>query len=49
LGYKPNDNAELYRDALRAKGVDVDAPDRNEWEWPDHGGSFARTPERPSR
>jgi uronate dehydrogenase len=49
LGYKPNDNAEDYRDALREKGVDVDAPDRDEWELPEHGGSFARTPERAVR
>ena len=28
---------------------DVDAPDRDEWEWPEHGGSHARVPERPAR
>lgn len=39
LGYRPKDNAEDHREALRAKGVDVDAPDRGEWEWPEHGGS----------
>jgi uronate dehydrogenase len=49
LGYKPTDNAEVFRDALRAKGVDVDAADRGEWEWPEHGGSFVRLPERPVR
>ncbi|HEX2891882.1 NAD(P)-dependent oxidoreductase [Vineibacter terrae] len=49
LGYKPNDNAEDHRDALRAQGVDVDAPDRDVWEWPEHGGSFPRTPEKPPR
>jgi uronate dehydrogenase len=49
LGYKPRDNAEDYRETLREKGVDVDAPDRNEWEWPEHGGSHARVPERPAR
>jgi uronate dehydrogenase len=49
LGYQPKDNAEDHRDALRAKGVDVDAPDRDAWEWPEHGGSFPRTPERPVR
>jgi len=49
LGYRPRDNAEHYRDMLRAKGVDVDAADRNEWEWPEHDGSFARDPERPPR
>jgi uronate dehydrogenase len=49
LGYRPTDNAEEYRDALRAKGVDVDAPDRDEWEWLEHGGSFARNPEHPVR
>jgi uronate dehydrogenase len=49
LGYKPQDDAETFREALRAKGVDVDAADRGEWEWPEHGGSFARSPERPVR
>ena len=49
LGYQPKDNAEDHRDALRAKGVDVDAPDRDAWEWPEHGGSFPRAPERPAR
>jgi uronate dehydrogenase len=46
LGYKPRDNAEDHREALGAKGVDVDAADRGEWEWQEHGGSFARAPER---
>ena len=46
LGYKPKDNAEDHREALRAKGIDVDAPDRGEWEWPEHGGSFPRTPDQ---
>ncbi len=49
LGYQPKDNAEDHREALRAKGVDVDAPDRGEWEWPEHGGSFPRLPDRPVR
>lgn len=49
LGYRPNDDAEDFRDMLRAKGIDVDAPDRDEWEWPEHGGAFPRTPERPVR
>lgn len=49
LGYQPRDDAETYREALRARGVDVDGPDRGEWEWPEHGGSFARAPERPPR
>ncbi len=49
LGYQPRDNAEDYRETLRGKGVDVDAPDRDEWEWPEHGGSHARVPERPAR
>lgn len=49
LGYAPKDNAEDYRDELRAAGIDVDAPDRDEWEWPEHGGSHARVPERPAR
>ena len=49
LGYQPRDNAEDYRETLRVNGVDVDAPDRDEWEWPEHGGSHARTAERPPR
>ena len=49
LGYQPRDNAEDYREMLRGQGVDVDAPDRDEWEWPEHGGSHARVPERPAR
>lgn len=49
LGYQPRDNAESYKEMLRGKGVDVDAPDRNEWEWPEHGGSFARAAEHPPR
>lgn len=49
LGYEPKDNAEDHREALCAKGVDVDSPDRGEWEWPEHGGSFPRTPDRPVR
>jgi uronate dehydrogenase len=49
LGYRPCDNAEEYRAMLRAQGIDVDAPDRDEWEWREHGGSFARAPEHPAR
>jgi uronate dehydrogenase len=49
LGYRPRDNAEAYREILRAQGIDVDAPDRGEWEWTEHGGSHARAPERPAR
>ncbi len=49
LGYQPQDNAEDHRAMLRAQGVDVDAADRGEWEWPEHGGSFVRMPERPVR
>ncbi len=49
LGYQPRDNAEDYRESLREKGIDVDGPDREEWEWPEHGGSHARAPERPAR
>ena len=30
---------------LRGMGVDVDGP----WEWPEHGGSHARAPERVAR
>jgi hypothetical protein len=43
------DNAEDYREIFRGKGVDVAAPDREEWEWPEHGGSFARAAEHPVR
>ena len=42
LGYRPQDNAEDHIEMLRAQGVDVDGP----WEWPEHGGSHARAPER---
>lgn len=49
LGYQPRDNAENYPEMLRSKGVNVDAPDRDEWEWLEHGGSFAHVAEHPSR
>jgi uronate dehydrogenase len=49
LGYQPRDNAADHREMLRGKGVDVDGPDRDAWEWPQHGGSHARAPERPAR
>ncbi len=49
LGYKPRDNAEDYREMLRGQGVDVEAPDLDEWEWPEHGGAHARVAERPAR
>jgi uronate dehydrogenase len=42
LGYRPRDNAEDHVEMLRGKGVDVDGA----WEWPEHGGSHARAPER---
>ena len=45
LGYHPVDDAERHIEMLRGMGVDVDGP----WEWPKHGGSFARDPERPAR
>jgi uronate dehydrogenase len=45
LGYRPRDNAEDHVEMLRAQGVDVDGP----WEWPEHGGSHARAPERRAR
>lgn len=45
LGYEPKDNAEDHKEMLRSKGVDVDGP----WEWPEHGGSHARVPERRPR
>jgi uronate dehydrogenase len=41
LGYRPADNAEEHVDALRAMGVDVEG----DWEWPEHGGQFPRSPE----
>ena len=49
LGYQPRDNAEDYREMLRGQGIDVDSPDRDAWEWPEHGGSHAQAPERPAR
>jgi uronate dehydrogenase len=45
LGYRPHDNAEDHCEMLGGLGVDVDGP----WEWPEHGGSHARKPERPPR
>jgi uronate dehydrogenase len=42
LGYRPQDDAENHVEMLRVQGVDVDGP----WEWPEHGGSHARAPER---
>lgn len=45
LGYTPVDNAEDHRETLRAAGFDVDGP----WEYPEHGGAFARHPELPAR
>ncbi len=45
LGYAPLDNAEDHVAMLRDMGVDVDGP----WEWPEHGGAFARGEERPAR
>jgi uronate dehydrogenase len=45
LGYHPVDDAERHIEMLRGMGVDVDGP----WEWPEHGGSFPRDPERPAR
>jgi hypothetical protein len=49
LGYQPRDNAEDYREMLRDKGFNVDAPDRDEWKWPDYGRSHAHVAERPAR
>jgi uronate dehydrogenase len=49
LGYRPRDNAEDHRELLRGQGIDVGGPDRDEWEWREHGGSHARAPERPAR
>ena len=43
LGYEPKDDAEEHLAMLRAMGVDVDGP----WEWPEHGGAFARWPGPP--
>ena len=44
LGYRPQDDAERYVEALRAQGVDVDGP----WEWREHGGAFVHQPEKPT-
>ena len=46
LGYQPRDNAEDYREMLRGKGVDVDEPHREEWEWPETAARcpYCRTP-----
>ena len=38
-----------HREKLREKGVDVDGPDSDKWEWQEHGGSHANVPERPAR
>jgi uronate dehydrogenase len=43
LGYRPLDNAEDHIEMLRSQGVDVDGA----WEWAEHGGAFARQPEKP--
>ncbi|MBI1774503.1 MAG: NAD(P)-dependent oxidoreductase [Proteobacteria bacterium] len=40
LGYRPLDDAERHRDALKAKGIDIDGP----WEWPEHGGTYPSEP-----
>jgi uronate dehydrogenase len=45
LGYRPVDDAEDHVEALRAAGIDVDGP----WQWREHGGPYARSPERPAR
>ena len=49
LGYSPQDDAETHRDMLRARGFDVDSPDRGIWEFNQHGGSHATDPELPTR
>jgi uronate dehydrogenase len=49
LGYQPRDNAEDHREMLRQQGVDIDAADRGDWEWSEHGGSFVHMPERAPR
>jgi uronate dehydrogenase len=49
LGYSPRDNAEDHREMLRQQGVDIDAADRGDWEWSEHGGSFVHMPERAPR
>lgn len=49
LGYHPEDDAETHREMLRAQGFDVDSPDRDIWEFPHHGGSYATGPELPTR
>lgn len=49
LGYVPQDDAETHREMLRRQGFDVDAPDREAWEFGQHGGSFATGPELPTK
>ncbi len=49
LGYAPQDDAESHREMLRAQGFDVDSPDRDIWEFNEHGGSYATGPELPTR
>ena len=46
LGYRPVDDAEMHLQHLRDLGVNVDTD--GGWEWPEHGGAFAREPERPA-
>ena len=46
LGYRPQDDAEAHVAMLRAQGVDVDVD--GAWEWPEHGGAFARADEKRS-
>lgn len=50
LGYAPLDNAEEHLTVLRAQGIAVDGiVDDADWEFPEHGGPFARGPELPTR
>ena len=49
LGYTPRDDAETHRDMLRTQGFDVDSPDRDAWEFMEHGGSYAHGPELPTK
>ncbi len=49
IGYTPMDDAETHREMLRTQGFDVESPDRDIWEFPHHGGSYATAPELPTR
>lgn len=43
IGYRPQDDAEVYRASLAGTGIDIAIVS----EWPRLGGAFAETPDRP--